>query len=207
MRGIVSALGVLLVLAFAGVRAQERPPVHAEESSVAIGGNVSNSTIGVPYEKLEDAVRSRTKDLEDLSEAEKETNALLKEKLDLNQRQVQSALEIVGEANVPPERLAAKLIEIAGKYKDLQTAAAAQPGDDSKITALKAEAQKAIKDGELGKADEILAAIEKIQTEALDRLAVNAAQTTAQRGAVASTRLSRSRTTLCRSGGKGAARV
>jgi tetratricopeptide (TPR) repeat protein len=189
MRGIVPALGVLFALAFAGARAEERPPIHAEEGSVAIGGNVSNSTIGVPYEKLEEAVRSRTKDLKDLSDAEKETNALLKEKLDLNQRQVKSALEIVGEANVPPERLGAKLVEIAERFKDLQTAAAAQPGDDSKITALKAEAQKAIQDGQLGEADEILAAIEKIQTEALDRLALNAAQTTAQRGDVALTRL------------------
>jgi tetratricopeptide (TPR) repeat protein len=189
MRGIVPAIGVFCALAFAGARAQERPPVHAEEGSVAIGGNVSNSTIGVPYEKLEEAVRSRTKDLKDLSDAEKETNALLKEKLDLNQRQVKSALEILGEANVPPERLGAKLVEIAGKFKELKTAAAAQPGDDSKITALKAEVQKSIQDGELGKADEILAAIEKIQTEALDRLALNAAQTTAQRGDVALTRL------------------
>jgi hypothetical protein len=90
-------------------------------------------------------------------------------------------LEILGEADVPPERLAAKLVEIAEKFKELKTAAAAQPGDDAKITALKAEAQKAIQDGELGKADEFLAAIEKIQTEALDRLALNAAQTTAQR--------------------------
>ena len=191
MRGIVPALGIVLAFAFVvpAARAEERPPVHAEQGSVAIGGNVSNSTIGVPYEKLEEAVRSRTKDLEDLSELEKETNALLKEKLDLNQRQVKSALEIVGEANVPPERLAAKLVEIAEKFKDLQTAAAAQPGDDAKITALKAEAQKAIQDGELGKADEVLAAIEKIQTEALDRLALNAAQTTAQRGDLAMTRL------------------
>ena len=187
----VPALGIALAFAFVvpATRTEERPPVHAEQGSVAIGGNVSNSTIGVPYEKLEEAIRSRTKDLEDLSESEKETNALLKEKLDLNQRQVKSALEIVGEANVPPERLAAKLVEIAEKFKDLQTAAAAQPGDDTKITALKAEAQKAIQDGQLGKADDLLAAIEKIQTEALDRLALNAAQTTAQRGDLAMTRL------------------
>jgi hypothetical protein len=191
MRGISPALGIVLAFVFAGqgVHAEERPPIHAEEGSVAIGGNVSNSTIGVPYEKLVETVRSRTKDLEDLSEAEKETIALLKEKLDLNQRQLNSALEIVGEKNVPPEQLAAKLVEIAEKYKDLQTAAAAQPGDDAKITALKTEVQTAIRDGELDKADEILAAIEKIQTESLDRLALNAAQTTAQRGDVALTRL------------------
>ena len=191
MSGFVPALGIALAFAFVvpATRAEERSPVHAEQGSVAIGGNVSNSTIGVPYEKLEEAVHSRTKDLEDLSASEKETIVLLKEKLDLNQRQVTSALEIVGEANVPPERLGTKLLEVAAKYKDLQTAAAAQPGDDSKITALKAEAQKAIQDGQLGKADDLLAAIEKIQTEALDRLALNAAQTTAQRGNLALTRL------------------
>lgn len=72
-------------------------------------------------------------------------------------------------------------MEIAEKYKDLQTAAAAQPGDDAKITALKADVQQAIKDGQLIKADEFLAEIEKIQTAELDRLALNAARTTAQR--------------------------
>lgn len=189
MRGIRPALGLVLALASAPVYAQERLFVHAEP----IGGNVTNSTIndvcGVPPEKIEELVRSRTKDLSDLSESQRETNALLKEKLDLTQGQVKTALAIVGEANVPPERLAAKLVEIAGRFKDLRTAAAAQPGDDSKIAALKAEAQKAIQDGQLGKADEILAAIEKIQTEALDRLALNAAQTTAQRGDLALTRL------------------
>ena len=66
---------------------------------------------------------------------------------------------------------------------------AAQPGDDAKITALKADAQQAIKDGQLRKADEFLAEIEKIQTAELDRLALNAAQTTAQRGDVALTQL------------------
>jgi tetratricopeptide (TPR) repeat protein len=196
MRRIFPALGLALALASApgarNIRAEERPPVHAEQGSVAIvNSNLTGATItiGVAYEKLEAAVRSRTKDLKDLTESEKETNALLKEKLDLNQRQVKSALEILGEANVPPERLAAKLVEIAEKFQELRTAAAAQPGDDSKITALKAAAQKAIEDGELAKADDLLAAIEKIQTDALDRLALNAAQTTAQRGDVALTRL------------------
>jgi hypothetical protein len=71
MRGIVPTLGVVIALAFAGARAEERPPVHAEGGSVAIGGNVSNSTIGVPYEKLEEAVRSGRKDLADLNRRRK----------------------------------------------------------------------------------------------------------------------------------------
>jgi hypothetical protein len=96
-----------------------------------------------------------------------------------------AALGILGERNVPPEQLAAKLVEIAERFKALQTAASAQPGDDAKITALKSEAQKAIQDGQLGKAKEILAEVEKIQDEALERLALNAAQTAAQLGDVA----------------------
>ena len=44
--------------------------------------------------------------------------ALLKVNLDLTQGKVKTALEILGEKNVPPERLAAKLVEIAGKFKE-----------------------------------------------------------------------------------------
>jgi hypothetical protein len=50
---------------------------------------------------------------------------------------------------------------------------------------LKVEAQKAIQDGQLGKAKEMLAKVEKIQDEALERLALNAAQTAAQLGDLA----------------------
>jgi hypothetical protein len=187
MGGIVPALALILALPIAGALAEERPPVQAREGGVAIGGNASNNTFitGVTPEML--AALSRP--WEELSESQKKEIAKLQGDLDLNQHQVRSALEIVGEANVPPERLGAKLLEIAAKYKDLQTAAAAQPGDDAKITALKAEAQKAIQGGELGKADDLLARVEKIQDEALERLALNAAQTAVQRGDVALTRL------------------
>ena len=193
MRGSFPVLGVVLALIFAGpdARAEARLPVDAEGGSIGIGGNVTNSTLttGVPPEKIEELVRLRTKDLSDLTEAQRESYAQLKETLSLTQGQLSHALKIMGEADVPPERLAAKLDEIAEKFRDLQLAAAAQPGDDAKITAMKSEAQKAIKDGQLDKADGILAEIEKVQTEALDRFALNAAQTTAQRGDVALGRL------------------
>ena len=42
-----------------------------------------------------------------MSESQKKEIAKLQGDLDLNQRQVKSALEILGEKNVPPERLAA----------------------------------------------------------------------------------------------------
>src|SRR5262249_49684245 len=109
--------------------------------------------------------------------------------LDLNVSQVRAALAILGENDIPPERLAAKLVEIAERFKDLQATASAQPGDDPKIAALKADAQKAIAVGELARADALFADAETEQRRALDRLAVNAAETSARRGEIALTRL------------------
>jgi hypothetical protein len=109
--------------------------------------------------------------------------------LDLNQRQIRAALEILGEANVPPERLAAKLIEIAERFRALQTSVSAQPGDDPRISQLKVDAQKAIEVGELDKCDELLGEVETEQRRSLDRLAVQAADTSARRGEIALTRL------------------
>ena len=111
-----------------------------------------------------------------------------KDELDLNQRQIRAALGILGENDIPPERLAAKLVEIAERFTDLHATASAQPGDDPKIAALKADAQKAIEAGELAKADALLADVETSRGVPRPR-AVNAAETSARRGEIALTRL------------------
>src|SRR5262249_25893400 len=100
--------------------------------------------IGIPQEKVDELVRDAKRPLEELTTQQRENIVLLKEKLDLNERQVRAALGILGENDIPPERLAAKLVEIAERFKDLQTTASAQPGDDPKIAALRTDAQKAI---------------------------------------------------------------
>jgi tetratricopeptide (TPR) repeat protein len=61
---------------------------------------------------------------------------------------------------------------------------AEQVNHDANITDLQAEADKAIQDGEIGKADAVLAVIEKLQTRMLERQALDAAQTTALRGEI-----------------------
>src|SRR4051794_4899833 len=175
------------VLWAAPVTYAQQSPVRADSGSVAIGGSVRDSTItiGITSEQLASIIRDKEK----LSASQEEKIEQLQDKLKLNQRQVQAAFDILGERDIPPERLAAKLVEIAERFKALQATAVAQPGDDPKVSSLKAEAQKAITAGDLAKADELLAEVEKIQTEALDRLALNAAETSAQRGQVALTRL------------------
>src|SRR6516225_4765249 len=183
----VAALGMCFFVSINTAYAQ----VRADTGSIAIGGSVTSSTviIGIPQEKVDELVRDAKRPLEELTTQQRENIVLLKEKLDLNVSQVRAALGILGENDIPPERLAAKLTEIAERFKNLQATASAQPGDDPKIAALKTDAQKAIEAGELAKADALLADVETEQRRALDRLAVNAAETSAQRGEIALTRL------------------
>ena len=183
----VAALGMCFLASITVAHAQ----VRADTGSIAIGGSVTSSTvvIGIPQEKVDELVRDARRPLEELTTQQRENIALLKEKLDLNERQVRAALGILGENDIAPERLAAKLVEIAERFKVLQTTASAQPGDDPKIAALKTDAQNAIDAGELAKADALLAEVETEQRRALDRLAVNAAETSARRGEISLARL------------------
>jgi len=183
----IAALGIYFCASITAAH----PQVKADTGSIAIGGSVTSSTviIGIQQEKVDELVRDAKRPLEELTAQQRENIALLKEKLDLNVSQVRAALGILGENDIPPERLAAKLVEIAERFKDLQATASAQPGDDPKIAALKADAQKAVDAGELTKADAVLADVETEQRRALDRLAFNAAETAARRGDIALTRL------------------
>src|ERR1700688_4700796 len=184
-------LAIWTLLSAASIASAQLLGNRAEATSCAsaIGGNVTASTIsvvcGIPPEVLDALVRSK----DELVQAHRETIALLRQNLDLNERQVRAALNAAGEVNVAPEQLAAKLLEIAERFKTLRSAAAAQPDDTPKITALKAETKNAIDQGDLAQADRLLADIEKLQDRELDRLAVSRAETSAQRGDVALTRL------------------
>ena len=185
---VAAALGMYFFTLNTTAHAQQ---IKAETGGVAIGRDVIQSTvvIGIPQEKVDELVRDAKRPLEELTTQQRENIALLKEKLDLNERQVRASLAILGENDIPPERLAAKLVEIAERFKVLQETASVQSGDDPKIVALKTDAQGAIKVGELAKADAIFADIETEQRRALDRLALNAAETSARRGEISLARL------------------
>ncbi len=154
----VAALGMCLFGLNVSVDAQQ---IKAETGGIAIGGSVTGSTIniGVPPEQLAALVQQTA----DFSETQKKVIAKLESELDLNQRQIRAALGILDENDIPPERLAVKLVEIAQRFKDLQATASAQPGDNPKIAALKTDAQKAIEAGELARADALLGDVETEQ--------------------------------------------
>src|SRR5215469_5944244 len=123
----VVAVGVWLSVSSPHAHAQQGQTI-AGAGGIAIGGSFSHSNVyinGVPWEKVDELIREGKRPLEEMKAQQRETIDLLKEKLDLNEHQVQRALEILGEANVPPERLTDKLVEIAERYKALQTSSAA----------------------------------------------------------------------------------
>jgi tetratricopeptide (TPR) repeat protein len=187
IRAFVAAIAGLLAMgaAQAGVLGST---VEAQGCAAAIGGSVSGAVTvvcGIPPDRFEALVKERTKPLEDLTEAQRETIATIKKALDVNEAQIRAALDTLGEKDIPPERLAAKLVEIAQQFKELRSAASPQPGDDAEIAALKSEVQQAIEAGERGRADDLLARIQTKQDAAQDRLAVEGAATRAQRGQVA----------------------
>ena len=89
----IAALGMCFFAPIAAAYAQ----VRADTGSISIGGSVTGSTVivGIPHEKVDELVRDAKRSLEDLTAQQRENIALLKEKLDLNERQVRAALGIV----------------------------------------------------------------------------------------------------------------
>ena len=89
----VAALGMCFFASIAAAYAQ----VRADTGGIAIGGSVTGSTviIGIPQGKVDELVRDAKRPLEELTIQQRENIVLLKEKLDLNERQVRAALGIV----------------------------------------------------------------------------------------------------------------
>ena len=78
--------------------------------------NLQQNISGFAPEVLAEIVRQQ----EERTEEQKKLIAQLEAALDLNQRQVRAALDILNEKNIPPELLSSKLIEIAARFKALQ---------------------------------------------------------------------------------------
>src|SRR3974377_150196 len=183
----IAALSMCFFVSMGAARAE----VKAATGSTASGCSVTGSTliIGIPQQKVDELVRDAKRPLEELTAQQRDNIILLKEKLDVNCGEVTAALVSLGENDVPEDQLAAKLVEIAERFKDLLATTSVRPGDNPKIAALKAEAQKAIELGELAKADALLADVEVEQRRNLDRIVVDEAETTSSRGDLALTRL------------------
>ncbi|MCE8459486.1 hypothetical protein, partial [Rhodovulum sulfidophilum] len=138
---------------------------------------------------LKEEFDAATQGLKERTQEQKELLALLREKLSLNERQVAAAFQAAGEIDVAPERYGEKLVEIAQRYAALKEELDARPGDNPEIAAKKQEAARALEDGDLDLADQLLDAVIALEDQALDQRALEAAATRAQKAEVALLRL------------------
>jgi hypothetical protein len=201
-RGTFVVVAITLLIANT-VQAQ----VQANFGSVAAGRDIVNSVINIGVDDLvkkykEDAqdlkqnnadLRQNNADLRQFNAEQITRLAELQKKLDLNERQIRSALFILGETNLSPDQLAPTLVQIASQYKLLRDQALTRPTDSSETSTLKNDARKAIDAGDLAGAEALLAKVEDLQRAALlnatRNLAAEVAETAASRGEVAMTRL------------------
>ena len=181
---------------------------EARDCATAVAGSVSGSTIsvvcGIPHKEAAEFMRLAVSGRPgDYAELLRRLDALIPASSQHRADALARFFTILGEADVAPERLTERLVQVAERLRGLETAALTKPGDDPNVSALKAEAQEAIRALDLARADELLAEVDRVQTEALrlqtealkreadalGRLALNAAETSAQRGQVALARL------------------
>jgi len=206
MREIVTALGVLLALAFTGARAQEGPPVHAEEGSVAAGRDIINTTINQENPETLKLLRETIADKNASEEKRREAEVKVAElaaKLGFTSQAVTRFFEILGEQNVPEEKVPLRLSEIATQFAATRDQLAALKPEDLHAAELARQAKDALDKGSLTEADTLLSRAEELEAVALrearklkqraqdaeDRHALNLAMMEASQGNIALTRL------------------
>ncbi len=163
---------------------RQRSTISADRGGFAAGRDI----IGILPKELPAIIAAATDPVKHLNAEQQATIADLERRLGANEAQFLAFCRIIGEANIAPERMGDKLIEIAESYNALLSQVEAAPGDDPAVAHLKAEARNALDRGDLTGADAQLAEVEQAQEAALDRLALEAAATRAERAEIAFTR-------------------
>ena len=122
-------------------------------------------------------------------------DALIRETSELaNQLQVsdqalRAFLQSLGEAQVPPEKLAETLAEIANRYNLLQAELADRSSENPAINRLMSKAREALDGGKLDRVDGLLRTVAGLQDAEIERLQKQSATTAAQLGGIAFSRL------------------
>ena len=159
--------------------------LNASGCSIAVGGDLTESDVeiicGIPPKIFEKLINRYESALEDKDEI----LILLREKLQLNERQIEAAFEAAGSEGVSAERMGEKLLEIAQQYKNLQTKFQELSDDSAEIKQKKASASKALEEGKLDLADQILDEIIALEDASINERALEAAETRAQKAELA----------------------
>jgi tetratricopeptide (TPR) repeat protein len=172
--------------------------------------DAGDNRTGIDPAQLEAIIEARTRDLRELTNAQREIITLLKHQLGVPEGALGAFLKSIGKAEVPPEHQLTRLFEIATEWRQLRAQLAPNPGDAPEIARLKEAARAALDAGQRQEADDLLAQVETALDAALDqrqrmleeqqrvleeqqrqveRQQTERASTAAQRGGIALTRL------------------
>ena len=201
-------IAVLAVGQFCPVKAASDGPTATE--GIAISGSVDHSTINnTVNQENPDTLKLLAKILTEKDVAEdrrreaEAKSAELGQKLGFTSSAVTEFFKILGERNVPEEKIPAQLIEIATHFAQTRDELAALEPDDPQVAELAHSAKQALDAGHLTKADALLDRAKEAELsafhqarklalkaqEAADRHAVTAAKLLASRGNIALTQL------------------
>jgi hypothetical protein len=183
----------------------------AATESVVIGGSVSNSTIrniisGIDPAVLTAVTKTFTDQLTATTEAKAKAEAQAAElaaKLGFTDAAVAEFFKVLGEKNVPKDKVPSRLIEIATHFAETRDTLSALEPDDPHAAELAQAAKQALDSGRLAEADGLLDQAKEAELaafrqahelkqkaqEAEDRHALNAAKLIASRGNIALTQL------------------
>jgi tetratricopeptide (TPR) repeat protein len=181
---------------------------EARDCSSAVGGDVTNSTVnvvcGMPFEQVSQlmgmAVSGRPGDYTELLQR---LDALIPATSQLRAEALARFFAILGEADVSPERLTQKLVEIAERYQTLLAQLDATGSSDPEVQRLKELAHEALQAGDFARTEELLnqakardlSAIEQMRAvmeqmqATLNARQLSAAETAAKNGALMMTQI------------------
>jgi tetratricopeptide (TPR) repeat protein len=165
----------MLVGAFApqGALALGDTSTTASGCSIAAGRDATSNTITCNYGLTPEQVQELTKAAVSGAVGPlRETIVELSKRLGVTEDATQTMLRILGDQDVPLERLSQKLTEIANQYQKLQAQAAQASAlnlDNSQARSLVEQAQGAIKAGDFGKAHQLLREAREAQIAAAEK--------------------------------------
>ena len=157
----IVAMLLLLMLAMAWprlVRAQSIETYGVQSPAITASGNVA-VTYGISPEQVQNLIKAaRAGDTDKIAD--------LSGKLGVTQGAAATMLRIIGEQDVPLEKLPQKLAEVAEQYKSATARLKALDPQDPVTRDLVARAEAAIKAGHLDEADQLVSQAEQVELTA-----------------------------------------
>jgi hypothetical protein len=142
-----------------------RTTISADRGGYAAGRDI----IGIQPEQISEILKAVIDPLVQLNAAQMETIAQLEHQLGATQEQILGFFRLIGEADIQPEAIPDRLVEITERYHVLLAEAEAVPGDNPETARLEVELHATLERLDLERADTLLGEILMVQDRDIER--------------------------------------